>query len=136
MTLIVPYFSDTNKLPIIIGVAGGGALICAAILVVAAAMLVHRRREKITLLPPDYSKYMFYPGIFLLCISVYILVTVLPTSPEEQVKIDAYRNEVLRMLDGPFEGVFALLSSLDVCESDNILKALVYTFCKQSRGDL
>lgn len=39
-----------------------------------------------------------------------------------------------KVLDGPFDGVFSLLTSLDVCESDNILKALVYAFCRRARG--
>ena len=29
-----------------------------------------------------------------------------------------------------------MLSAIDVCDADNVIKALVYAYCKQSRGNV
>lgn len=68
--LLFVYRLDTSKIPIIVGVAGGGGLLLAAIIIIAAALLVKRRRRRIKLDPPDYTKFMFYPGTATTCENV------------------------------------------------------------------
>lgn len=52
---------DHTKLIIGVVVGVGGFLICLVLLV--SALLIRNRRKKVKLLMPDFTKYMFTPGI-------------------------------------------------------------------------
>lgn len=57
---------DSLNIALVAGCAAGGAVLFGLILCAVTALVVRKKRKKVKLEAPEYAKFMFWPGYFLL----------------------------------------------------------------------
>lgn len=112
---------SVNAIAVGVGVSGGA--VCLIALLVGMALLAgRRRREKL----PDFTSLKFTK------------VDVPPLNEAEQVLLAEKTNEVLAFLSdagtSPFAPADALLQQIEITESENICKSLVYAYTQAGKG--